>query len=236
MRERHDGLLPVQQTQGLLHCVLPLRDIESHHGPLFEELALAILDFEGDSPADLISETRALVSQHAIGWTQFCDTRRYLAASLTEDFLGEVRLQKAQVFEVLDDLGDPRSWPFLCEIEFETADSDHLHGLDLYEQWCEDLSRADVAWTRTVPCPRVHFKERIVLHAYSGRRRRGDFQCKGFWFCPWTSSLTRTWETLGSRPRRSSGCKPFEMDMWWRCSVDHLASRGQWRVANMTGS
>ena len=25
------------------------------------------------------------------------------------------------------------------------------------------------------PCPRVRFCERVVLHAYSGRRRRGDF-------------------------------------------------------------
>ena len=49
---------------------------------------------------------------------------------------------------ILQDLGNPRFWPFLHEVEYDIADGDHLHGLDVYEQWCEDLATIAGPWIR----------------------------------------------------------------------------------------
>ena len=77
----------------------------------------------------------------------------------------------------MDCLLDVQSWDFLCEVEYEVAHGDHLYELALYEQWCDDLTSSTSVWTTPpVQCPRIFFRERIVLHAYSGRRRPGDFQ------------------------------------------------------------
>ena len=95
-----------------------------------------------------------------------------------DEFLAETPFCKEEIHAVLDRLGDYQTWPFLCEVEHEFADGGHLHQMDLYEQWCEDLSNLARPWERKLPCPRVRLQERIVLHAYSGRRRPGDFQ----WF------------------------------------------------------
>ena len=71
---------------------------------------------------------------------------------------------------------NPRLGLFLTEITYEAAEHDHLHHLDLYEQWCSDIACASTPWKPTLCCPRPVFRERAVLHAYSGRRRPGDFQ------------------------------------------------------------
>ena len=141
-------------------------------------MALAILDHSDPDASELESTLRGIIPGYAIGWTKLCDTLRFLAESLSDEYVQELRITRTQLYDVLDSLGDPRSWPFLTDIEHETANSDHLHGLDLYEQWCEDLAAIANPWTRKTFCPRVRFRERIVLHAYSGRRRHGDFQ----WF------------------------------------------------------
>ena len=120
LRAQHDGLLPVQQAQGPLNRTPPVRAIETHHGPLFEALALAFLDFQGHEPSMLVPVMKI------VSWTHMQETLRYLAASLTEDFTAEVHLIRHQIFDVIDQLGDHRSWAFLCEVEFETADSEHL--------------------------------------------------------------------------------------------------------------
>ena len=124
LRAQHDGLLPVQQAQGPLNRTPPVRAIETHHGPLFEALALAFLDFQGHEPSMLVPVMKI------VSWTHMQETLRYLAASLTEDFIAEVHLRRHQILNVIDQLGDHRSWAFLCEVEFETADSEHLHGFD----------------------------------------------------------------------------------------------------------
>ena len=47
-----------------------------------------------------------------------------------------------------------------------------------YEMWCIDLANTTETWHPSPSRPQATFRERIVLHAYSGRRRHGDFQ----WF------------------------------------------------------
>ena len=60
--------------------------------------------------------------------------------SLVPDYDGAVPC--AEVCSVLEGLAGPQDWDFLQEINYETARTDHLHDLDLYERWCQDMADA----------------------------------------------------------------------------------------------
>ena len=179
LREQHDGLLPVQQALGPLALTGPGQEVELHHVQVFETLVLDILDFAGTETADLISILKRSIIAHPISWSHLCTTLRFLADSLTEEVLAESRFSLEEISAIIHQVMNPVTWPFLTEFEHETADGEHLHALDLYEHWCLDVANFADAWTwKDSQCPRKFFRERVILHAYSGRRRPGDVQ----WF------------------------------------------------------
>eukprot|EP00435_Cladocopium_sp_Y103_P064835 s146_g26.t1 len=177
LRAQHDGLLPVQRSSGPKDVVGPLREIELHHVPLFEALALQIYDFELSDCDTLYCLLQDIVRSFPVSWSLSQITLRHLRDSFTEEACTDVSLSRHEILAILDRLADPLSWPFLCEVEYDKADGTRLFALDLYEGWCDSLIGLDSPWTSNAPsCPRPFFKERIILHAYSGRRRPGDFQ------------------------------------------------------------
>eukprot|EP00435_Cladocopium_sp_Y103_P046311 s2760_g13.t1 len=177
LRAQHDGLLPVQRSSGPKDIVGPLRDIELHHVPLFEALALTIYDFEQEDCDALFLLLQGTIRGFPVNWSLTQITLQHLANSFTEEACTDVSLSRHDILGVIERLANPRSWPFLCEIDYDKADGVRLFDLDLYEGWCESLDCFESPWTsRMTSCPRIFFKERIILHAYSGRRRPGDFQ------------------------------------------------------------
>ena len=132
LRAQHDGLLPVQLASGPKEHPRPPRAPDAHHVELFERLALDILDFEGDEPPSLFRLMKQSVQSTAISWTHTKLTLSHLVDSLTEEFLENVSLPRQTLLDLLDDLGDVGTWPFLREIEYDIAEGDHLHELDLY--------------------------------------------------------------------------------------------------------
>ena len=119
------------------------------------------------------------ISEHYIGWTQTRITLQAVAQGFTEEAVMDTHLTREQIQQLLSDLGDAANWPFLHTVETDSAEASHLYSLELYELWCNDLANMECAWSPFAPtCPRVFYRERVILHAYSGRRRPGDFQ----WF------------------------------------------------------
>ena len=117
------------------------------------------------------------IQASAIGWTQLKITLAHLRDSFSDETIMDAQLTLEEIRGIIDCLADVCHWPFLHSVEFEVATGEHLHQLDLYEQWCDDLAASEIAWTPAEShCPRPLFRERIILHAYSGRRRPGDFQ------------------------------------------------------------
>eukprot|EP00435_Cladocopium_sp_Y103_P016977 s3230_g4.t1 len=179
LREQHDGLLPVQHALGPRLPEGPHRDLDLHHVSLFEALALSIYDFSCHDVEGLFDQLHDLIQTHLVSWTTTQLTIHHLIDSFTEDNCTDMHFTHAELHGVLHRLCDVRSWHFLHEVEYETAHGDHLFPLDLYEGWCDALYQGDATWTPTTSqCPRLFFKERVVLHAYSGRRCPGDLQ----WF------------------------------------------------------
>lgn len=178
LKTQHDDLLPVQQAAGPRFCPRPPGEIDLHHVPLFEQLILEIMDSPTLTPETLQVRLREAIQAHAISWTHTQLTLKYAQQAIKDLEEYDADTPKETVIATLEHLTDPLAWAFLTEIQYETASTEHLHGLDLYEQWCRDLAGASTSWRPTLPCPRPVFRERVVLHAYSGRRRPGDFQ----WF------------------------------------------------------
>eukprot|EP00435_Cladocopium_sp_Y103_P023500 s582_g5.t1 len=177
LRARHDGLLPVQKSSGPKALVGPPRDLELHHVPLFEAIALAIYDFEQTDCEALFGLLQEIIRGFPVSWSRTQITLWHLVDSFTEEACTDICLSRQEVLDVLHQLATPSSWPFLCEVEYDRADGVRLFDLDLYEGWCDSLTGVATPWTpASTSCPRIFFKERIILHAYSGRRRPGDFQ------------------------------------------------------------
>ena len=138
------------------------------------------MDIIDSTESDLALVYEALkkrIQTFDISWTRTKVTLHHLAHSFADEILTDTRFSRQQIRSLLERLLGVQSWPFLCEVEYEVAHGDHLHELALYEQWCDDLTVTQQAWVpRQDQCPRVFFRERIILHAHSGHRRPGGFQ------------------------------------------------------------
>ena len=209
-RAQHDDLLPTQQAEGPRQPQRPPGEVARYHEILHENLILMIFDFEGSDPADLQGRLRACIQTYAVGWTLTQITLRQVLEEFENLQDYDAGISRAELRAVLNRLAEPRAWNFLTEITYEAAEHDHLHHLDLYEQWCMDVANASTSWKPTLCCPRPLFRERVVLHAYSGRRRPGDFQwfldalgrqhkLEGFYVVSLDIVIDATWGDIGNQ-------------------------------------
>lgn len=68
----------------------------------------------------------------------------------------------------------PDFWPFLQnEIDAPVGPPDALAHL---EDWCNQLLSHEVPWQSHHEVPRQVGRDRVILHAFAGRRREGDYQ------------------------------------------------------------
>eukprot|EP00435_Cladocopium_sp_Y103_P034887 s759_g9.t1 len=174
---RHDGLLPVQQALGPHDDRVPLRAQDGHHLHLYELLANLFFDQHDQPHADLFVEAQTIIYSLAIGWTAVYQTVTYMRDTLEPDDADLAGLDIADWLRILDRLRDYREWPFLRDPD-ETALHPSEVSLDDYERWCDSMASHGAPYQRRVPRPAHGFQERVIVHAFSGRRRPGDFQ----WF------------------------------------------------------
>ena len=176
----HDGLLPFQHGAGPRPA--PAHDAEepSYHLPLYEHIALVIFEHDPVEIHALRDTLIALVETYVISWTLFVATIEKLLEDFDSTNCELARIAPDTLASILAHLRDPRRWHFLDQTADGSCVGHSVEHLDVYEVWCEQLVGLDSQpfWHSHHPSPQRHFAERIILHAYSGRRRPGDFQ----WF------------------------------------------------------
>eukprot|EP00435_Cladocopium_sp_Y103_P063843 s880_g25.t1 len=177
LHRSHDGLLPVQQGLGPISQHGRLRHEDAHHLALYEALALLVFEWQGPSLQHLFLVMQAKIQEHAIGWTQTKLTLQYAAEHLTEEDAELADLPLGAWQELLQRLGGYRMWEFLVD-DAHTQCPAKQFALDIFEDWCESLRASSIPFQRHVESPGHIFKEKVVVHAFSGRRRTGDLQ----WF------------------------------------------------------
>eukprot|EP00435_Cladocopium_sp_Y103_P063215 s993_g24.t2 len=172
----HDGLLPPLPAQGprLPDCA-PVAE-EHEDDDLLERLVEAA-SLSAD-PSSLQSQFEHEIRAQPLSWTRCQHTLRYFKDECHSDLAEAVGVDEHVMQIVIDRLLDPLTWPFLCASgrcsTEPTADLRH------YETWCARLCSCEETtslWTPTsIPGPVG--RDRVILHAFAGRRRPGDFQ----WF------------------------------------------------------
>ena len=173
-QRQHDGLLPPLQAQGPKMPDRPLRARDLEHSELIEEW-VKILEAGGSRPG-LLASFEKQIQATVISWTQCKITLQVFQEEYNHEMEEITGVERAMVKDIVGCLLDPQHWPFLHTRRTRSFQPDEA--LAHYELWCQRLCVDEPhqqAWT-PLHAPRPIGKERIVLHAFAGRRRLGDYQ------------------------------------------------------------
>ena len=180
LKLRHDGLLPYQIAEGPKQAPPIEIPTTQHDLDLYEQLALICFERDSQHIEDVLNQLFKVSQNYVIAWTTFLETVQQLSADFTAENCALAGFTQQEVQDMLRRLCDPTNWPFLQETTGRPADSRRIAELDVYEVWCEQLALNEQVepWIPTASTPGRVFAEKVILHAYSGRRRQGDLQ----WF------------------------------------------------------
>ena len=175
LHRAHDGLIPTQQAQGPQDDRRRPRADENFCWDLYEDLVSTCFEHQDRGGGDLYQELHARVKTHIVSWTMTKRTLHHIAETLTEEDAELAQLDFQDWKQLMYRLADYRQWSFLTEDECEESTFQDLT-LSHFEDWCRALQEHEPSRHPHPAVPRVRFQERVVVHAYSGRRRHGDFQ------------------------------------------------------------
>ena len=180
LKQRHDGLLPYQVAAGPPTRPTPSIDAQHHDLEAYEKIALECFEQGGHGRDHLCGQLFAIVQGLEISWTSLSRTVEQLIHDFTDDNCELAQLPKSEIHHLLGSLRDPTQWPFMTNNAGDPEPGQRVEPLETYEVWSERLAQdfSSQPWRPDQEQPHRPFAERIILHAYSGRRRHGDVQ----WF------------------------------------------------------
>lgn len=167
--EQHDRLLPPLQCEGPHQPPCRPRADQGVDDALY--CYLVEIFTEQQDCLVITAGLRDYTNLHPITWTTWTSTLRFFEQTLSvadEQVLG---LDLCTVRMILQKLGHQQTWPFLCGGKVQQ----HVKDLKNLEAECEALQQhIEVDYKPVVP--RSFGRFRLILHAFSGRRRLGDVQ------------------------------------------------------------
>ena len=171
----NDGARPFLQAEGPIpQQAIAQREFDRIDLQVYEDCYLGILD--SDNIDDLERALRAAVCAGPLPWTTCKHTLEQLRRDLTEENLGDAPCTLPEVQRVLDVLCHAGRWSFLQKKKETTSRMSST--LQAWEKRATELVlRAQPLLDKPV-LERPIGKHRILLHAFSGRRRKGDIE----WF------------------------------------------------------
>ena len=166
----HDRVLPPLQAMGPRPQEPRRRDTIVYHEGFFDFIVQFVT--ENFQAANLNQAIRGFVAQQALSWTDFCGTIQH--------FVNHFEANDAEVFQIdlinlrdaFNKLIDPAHWPFL---EDQEGHRKRPITMSEHEQRCVEIEE-HIRQYGVAKCPRMVGRHRVLLHAYSGRRRVGDVQ------------------------------------------------------------
>ena len=171
------GALPVQAAAGPLSCPQAARAQWDVHWPSWDAIGQVWLDHADTSDAEILEALRLCVLSQTVSWTQLCLTVQTWLQEFGPNETDICQRAFEDVKDIMDQLIMPELWPFLQQ-NTGAPSAVRLASLKLahFEHWCLECSARGSPWNEEPHIPRLFGRVRIVLHAYSGRRRPGDVQ------------------------------------------------------------
>ena len=162
-----DNKLPPIAAAGPHPQAVPGRDFDLEHQALYEEIILGILETD---TAAYESYVRQCIQRHPISWTKCRLTLMEAHRQCVEGFLDVDPEHMQACVAVLQHLSKEVAWPFLAKQQCMTQPS-----VPSQEELDIKIIEARIVTDRHA-VPRQLGRERVFLHAFSGRRRAGDLQ------------------------------------------------------------
>ena len=163
-----DNRLPPLPAEGPLPRPGRHRDFTHENVELYEDLVLGLLDFPIEG---FEVQVRRLIQSRPIAWTHCYATIKEVMQQLDLEGIPDSDAQQvAYKSGVLRRLLRPSEWQFLRA--HQQQPDRHLPGLCELPQLVSSYEIND----DYTPVPRPPSRERVFLHAFSGRRRAGDLQ------------------------------------------------------------
>ena len=180
LKQQHDGLLPFQHAAGPEARPVPSVAASTYDLVIYERIALICFEQGCNGRDHLSTQLFATVRELETSWTSLTRTVDQLLADFNDENCDLAQIQKSVLHRILDSLRDPSNWPFMTNTVGVPEAGHRVEQLDTYEVWSEGLAQdhTTVPWRPHQEPPHRPFAEKIILHAYSGRRRPGDVQ----WF------------------------------------------------------
>lgn len=174
LEERLDRAQPFLQACGPKLCPPQQIDFEAHDDGLLEDLYLALLDANEEGNLERI--VRNEIHKRPISWTMCRHTLRHFHDIFSPQDAEVLPFSFDDVARCVSKLAEPEQWPFLHDTC--TRAGRHLSAdISVWEDWFADIACSPPCeWQTLKPQPRSLSRHRIILHAYAGRRRRGDIE------------------------------------------------------------
>ena len=167
LEQEHDRLLPPLQAFGPQPQPGGTADFDDVGWKLFADLTLLLYETAGD--LSLAAELRDCIQSSPVSWTTCRRTLHEILRQLESAFDEFGDRSKDEVVCLVRDLLRVDSWPFLNVACRHSAA--HIASLDVANGILADLDVKNI-----VAVPRIWGRHRVILHAFAGRRRPGDFQ------------------------------------------------------------
>ena len=182
LHERVDGAIPCLQAEGPCLPDLAPRPRDVHDIPFLEALYMFLLDLSPET--DLLPALREFILQYPISWTKCSLTLQYLHDNLNAEDAEIFSCSLEGVRLSLQHCMQSDAWSFLTDCRYAPHTSTAAT-LTEWEAWCTSfVVQPPAHWSQFQPLPQALTRYKILLHAFAGRRRRGDIE----WFLAQTAT------------------------------------------------
>ena len=162
-----DNKLPPLAAEGPQPREAPRRDFDVEHPALYEEVILSILEVDTEAYE---THVRRCIRKHPISWTKCRRTLLEAHRQCAEGFLDVDPAHMRSCMETLQRLSQADAWPFLAALRCGAQPT-----VPSQEEIDSRIEAAQIIHDRRAIPPPLG-RERVFLHAFSGRRRPGDLQ------------------------------------------------------------
>ena len=135
---------------------------------------MALLDITSDD--DLEKVIRTEICKHPVSWTVCQRTLQHFLAIFTLQDAEVLAFSFDTVCRCMEYLATDAAWPFL-QTQCVRERSHMTNDISAWEAWFAEIAcDPPASWRELQPLPRSLSRQKIILHAYAGRRRRGDIE------------------------------------------------------------
>jgi len=168
--QQRNGLLPPLVCEGPKLPTPQEREVADFDTEVFADCAEVLM--ERCTLAESVSAMIQRMKGRVISWTRFTQMVQTFENQVQEDDLKAFGLTHSQCLQFCQEIIDTKHWPFMHRLSAELPSAE-VTSADLGWQCANSEILDEVG---PIAHPQSFGTHRYILHAFSGRRRQGDFQ------------------------------------------------------------